>query len=53
VHAVVQVDVRVSALAVEEVMAAGTERRVGGLVLGSEIRLDVHDAAGGSHAAAA
>ena len=53
VHAVVQVDVRVSALAVEEVMATRTERGVRGFVLGPEIRLDLHDAAGGSHTAAA
>jgi hypothetical protein len=45
VHAVVQIDIRVAAGAVKQMMAAGPEGGVRGLVFGPEVRLDLDDAA--------
>jgi len=44
VHAVVEIDIRVSAHAVEEMVAARAERGVRGFVFGSEVGFDLDDA---------
>ena len=50
--AVRQVDVGVAAVAVEEGVAARPERRVGGAVLRTQVRLGLDDAPGGLRTAA-